>query len=357
MFTISDPQFASTCKDKENNNYYQNIESNDVLNIIKVNTKKILNIDDNNREEKKSYLLGINKFQFNYPTAQIFSDDLPIESYNLLGWFARTNVEKSHPRSISHIQRKDNNNNSSAIVCSEVMCIKLNSNLLQTFHELVLCGFSSLPIIDDENKFINDGIDLLDLLFYLLRNFGTYRDQELLNDPYSKSWSWTKFLQLQNIKEATVQNAIQRPIWATTRKPYHSIKQGYSLLSLVELIVREHVHRAVIINKLDSKPITIITRSMILSLIQSNLPILGSIAHHKVSNILPFLLPDSLVKINENQYVNRHYEERSNLYTCKSMCKMRSEPRRRKQFPTCFSSRGYRNCRIDMSCKLFYGLT
>jgi CBS domain-containing protein len=290
---LVDPYHSAT--DKEGKpEFYQQLSTNDE----KKDENNTSSIKQTEQEaEQKRHVIGINEFQSNATTTTLKYNNLLVESDDVLCWLARYRVEKNHPRFLS-TKSQDTSHK-----LGEVLCVKYSTNLLDCFNNLIINGFSSAPIIDDNNNFINM-IDLLDVIFYLLRDFGVWRDEEDIRDKSNHAWAWGKYIQLLFVKHSTVKDAIERPVWAYRQK-LHPIKVGYSTLTAIEILVREHVHRITIVND-QEKPVSILTRSMMMSLIEQNMGLLGSIGNIQITKILQDL-PKSLITVDEDDILVKAY--------------------------------------------------
>jgi len=215
---------------------------------------------------------------------QIPSEILPIEADEMLLWLGRYPVERNHPRSLT--------GTISVVRSGEVMVISLQEKLSEAFAKLVVEGFSCAPVIDSNRKYVGF-IDLLDLTWFTVRSFSSWRETEKLTDEDETSAHWSRFMTMDAFKNATVANVMARPAWER-RTIFNPAYRGFSTLYPMEFMARTGAHRIPILNKYH-KVVNILTQSMLISLFDQNLSRFGSIREGKVRGIIPGLVQELLV--------------------------------------------------------------
>jgi len=224
--------------------------------------------------------------------SQLTSSLLPYESDALLGWLARLPVECNHPRSL--INSKDPQ--LTIHRSGDVMVLPITDKLIDAFKKLVTEGFSSAPVIDNNNQYIGF-IDLLDIAWYCVQKFGAWREQEKLVDEKQRNDYWSRYISTQPFNSISVGDVFNRPAWVN-RNFFNPIYTGFSTLYPIEFMARTGCHRMALINN-QNKIISILTQSMVISLFDQNLNQFPSLRNYKVRRLLPGLT-STLITCNDN---------------------------------------------------------
>jgi len=220
--------------------------------------------------------------------SQIPAELLESDADDLLVWLCRYPVERNHPRSLTGTV--------AAKRSGEVMVLEQKERITDALNKLITEGFSSAPVIDSSNRYIST-VDLLDLAWYFVNSFRSWREEEKLKDESQRSSYWTRFLTQKQFQESTVADAMNRPAWER-KCNFPPVFKGFSTLYPMELMFRANIHRVPIVNK-DHKVINILTQSMIISLFDQNLHRFGPLKDKKVSSMTAGLVQE-LITVSED---------------------------------------------------------
>lgn len=158
---------------------------------------------------------------------------------------------------------------------SNVVLVAQRTDLLsEVWKGLVRNDFLSCPVLQKTKKRYYGYIDLQDILSYITKKF------EINKLETSKDY-WKLMEADKEFLATTVGQVIANPIMV--RNPYHPVHLGFSLFSAIELLARvDNLHRIPIIDT-DRQLKSILTQSLVIDYLISNMDSIGTIKEKPVS--------------------------------------------------------------------------
>jgi len=161
--------------------------------------------------------------------------------------------------------------------------------LIDVWKGLIDRNFLSVPVVSKEDNHYYGFLDIMDIVQYLVTNFAPRINED------RDFWDLVK--EEKKFQSLTVKDVMTYPISA--RNPFHPVPLGYSAMAVVEPLGREHsLHRVAVIEQETRKLFNLVTQSQVITWLNKNLSLLGSIQKKPLSDC-PSLLK-SVISVEEN---------------------------------------------------------